>query len=149
MTLRSLALSAALLTTSLAAQAQSAIDQDPAPDKANPAALQTFQLPSHGALLNALVYVASGAGPHPVVLLLHGFPGNEKNLDLAQTLRRAGYDVLFFNYRGSWGAPAASPSPTPSKTSKPPSPTSATPPTPPSSAPTPTASSSPDTPWAA
>ena len=106
MTLRSLVLSAALLTTSFATQAQSAaIDQDPAPDKANPASLETFQLPSHGALLNALVYVASGPGPHPVVLLLHGFPGNEKNLDIAQTLRRAGYDVLFFNYRGSWGSP--------------------------------------------
>jgi uncharacterized protein len=104
MTLQSLALSAALLTASLTAQAQSAIDQDPAPDKANPAATQSFQLPSHGALLNAFVYVASGAGPHPVVLLLHGFPGNEKNLDLAQVLRRAGYDVLFFNYRGSWGS---------------------------------------------
>ena len=96
MTLRSLILSAALLATSLAAQAQSApssaaIDQDPAPDKTNPAAIETFQIPSHGALLNALVYVASGAGPHFVVLLLHGFPGNEKNLDLAQSLRRAGY----------------------------------------------------------
>ncbi len=112
MTLRSLALSAALLAASLAAQAQStpvpaAIDQDPAPDKANPAAIETFQLPSHGALLNAFVYVASGAGPHPVVILLHGFPGNEKNLDLAQVLRRAGYDVLFFNYRGSWGSPGS------------------------------------------
>ena len=67
--------------------------------------MEAFQLPSHGALLNALVYVAAGPGPHPVVLLLHGFPGNEKNLDIAQTLRRAGYDVLFFNYRGSWGSP--------------------------------------------
>ena len=109
MTPRRLAFAVALLTASLSAvvttQAQSAIDQDPAPDKANPAALETFQLPSHGALLNALVYVAAGAGPHPVVLLLHGFPGNEKNLDIAQTLRRAGYDVLFFNYRGSWGSP--------------------------------------------
>jgi pimeloyl-ACP methyl ester carboxylesterase len=67
--------------------------------------MQAFQLPSHGALLNAIAYVASGPGPHPVVILLHGFPGNEKNLDLAQTIRRAGWDVLFFNYRGSWGSP--------------------------------------------
>ncbi len=89
----------------LVAQLPAAITTDPAPDKANPAAIETFQLPSHGALLNALVYVAPGAGPHPVVILLHGFPGNEKNLDLAQTLRRAGYDVLYFNYRGSWGSP--------------------------------------------
>src|SRR6185437_7799863 len=53
----------------------------------------------------ALVYVAAGAGPHPAVILLHGFPGNERNLDLAQDMRRAGWDVLYFNYRGSWGTP--------------------------------------------
>jgi pimeloyl-ACP methyl ester carboxylesterase len=88
-----------------AQQIPPAITSDPAPDKANPAAMQAFQLPSHGAMLNAIVYVAAGAGPHPVVVLLHGFPGNEKNLDLAQAIRRAGWDVLFFNYRGSWGSP--------------------------------------------
>jgi pimeloyl-ACP methyl ester carboxylesterase len=67
--------------------------------------MDSFQLPSHGALLNALVYLAAGEGPHPTVILLHGFPGNEKNLDLAQAIRRAGWNVLFFNYRGSWGSP--------------------------------------------
>jgi pimeloyl-ACP methyl ester carboxylesterase len=82
-----------------------AIDTDPPADQQYPATTQTFQLPSHGALLNALVYVAAGAGPHPTVILLHGFPGNERNLDLAQSIRRAGWDVLYFNYRGSWGSP--------------------------------------------
>lgn len=82
-----------------------AISADPVPDKANPAHFETFQLPSHGALLNAIAYVASGPAAHPTVVLLHGFPGNEKNLDLAQSLRRAGWNVLFFNYRGSWGSP--------------------------------------------
>jgi pimeloyl-ACP methyl ester carboxylesterase len=67
--------------------------------------METFQIPSHGALLNAFVYVAAGAGPHPAVVLLHGFPGNERNLDLAQDMRRAGWDVLYFDYRGSWGSP--------------------------------------------
>ena len=67
--------------------------------------MQTFQIPSHGALLNAFAYVAAGAGPHPAVILLHGFPGNERNLDLAQDIRRAGWDVLYVNYRGSWGSP--------------------------------------------
>jgi pimeloyl-ACP methyl ester carboxylesterase len=67
--------------------------------------MDTFQIPSHGALLNAFVYIAAGAGPHPAVILLHGFPGNERNLDLAQDMRRAGWDVLYFNYRGSWGSP--------------------------------------------
>ncbi len=72
---------------------------------ADRASMESFQIPSHGALLNAFVYVAAGAGPHPAVILLHGFPGNERNLDLAQDIRRAGWDVLYFNYRGSWGSP--------------------------------------------
>ncbi len=71
---------------------------------AYPASLQSFQISSHGSLINAFVYVAAGVGPHPVVVLLHGFPGNERNLDLAQEIRRAGWDVLYFDYRGSWGS---------------------------------------------
>ena len=69
-----------------------------------PASMQSFQIPSHGALINGFVYVAAGPGPHPVVVLLRGFPGNERNLDLAQDMRRAGWDVLSFDYRGSWGS---------------------------------------------
>jgi len=82
-----------------------AIAADPTPDTASPAAMQSFQLPSHGVLLNAFVYMAAGARPHPTVILLHGFPGNERNLDLAQSIRRAGWNVLYFDYRGSWGSP--------------------------------------------
>jgi pimeloyl-ACP methyl ester carboxylesterase len=89
----------------VALNAQPAARVDPAQDTTYPAALETFQIPSHGAQLNALVYVASGAGPHPAIVLLHGFPGNERNLDLAQDFRRAGWDVLYFNYRGAWGSP--------------------------------------------
>ena len=88
-----------------AQQIPSAITADPPQDKLHPAAMESFQIPSHGEQLNALMYIAAGAGPHPTVILLHGFPGNEKNLDLAQAIRRAGWDVLYFNYRGSWGAP--------------------------------------------
>ena len=69
------------------------------------ASMESFQIPSHGGFLNAFVYVASGPGPHPAVVLLHGFPGNERNLDLAQEIRSAGWDVLYFDYRGSWGSP--------------------------------------------
>jgi pimeloyl-ACP methyl ester carboxylesterase len=95
-----------LVAAALAAHGQStALTSDPPQDKIAPATVQTFQLPSHGSLLNAFVYVAAGAAPHPMVILLHGFPGNERNLDLAQALRRAGDDVLFFDYRGSWGSP--------------------------------------------
>ena len=48
--------------------------------------------------------IASGKEAKETVLLLHGIPGNEKNLDLAQELRTAGKNVFFFNYRGSWGS---------------------------------------------
>ena len=85
------------------AQVPSAITADPAQDKAFPATMETFQIPSHGVGMNALLYEAAGAGPHGTVVLLHGFPGNERNLDLAQAMRRDGWNVLYFNYRGSWG----------------------------------------------
>jgi pimeloyl-ACP methyl ester carboxylesterase len=91
------------LIFSIAAFAVGTYGQTAAAKNPFPATMETFQIPSHGVGLNALMYVAEGPGPHPVVVLLHGFPGNEKNLDLAQDIRRAGWDVLYFNYRGSWG----------------------------------------------
>jgi pimeloyl-ACP methyl ester carboxylesterase len=54
--------------------------------------------------MNALMFVAAGEGPKPTLLLLHGLPGNERNLDLAQAVRRAGWNVLTFTYRGAWGS---------------------------------------------
>lgn len=81
------------------------VTMDPAsPDSAYPAQLAELALESGGERLNAILYVAAGRGPHGVVVLLHGNPGNERNLDVAQAIRRAGYSVLFFNYRGSWGS---------------------------------------------
>src|SRR5580698_8059367 len=72
----------------LTLSAQNPLTSDPVTDKDNPATSASFQIPSHGSMMNALIYIAPGAGPHPVVILLHGFPGNEKNLDLAQAIRR-------------------------------------------------------------
>lgn len=82
-----------------------AIYADPAPDAAHPARIAVLHIPSGGVKINGVAYVASGAGPHPTVVLLHGLPGNEKNLDLAQAIRRDGWNVVTFNYRGSWGSP--------------------------------------------
>jgi pimeloyl-ACP methyl ester carboxylesterase len=59
---------------------------------------------SEGSRLNGFFYLAGGKGAHPAVILLHGFPGNERNGDLAQALRRAGMHVLVFSYRGAWGS---------------------------------------------
>jgi pimeloyl-ACP methyl ester carboxylesterase len=69
-----------------------------------PPSMIPFVINSGGSNLNAIVYVVQGSGPHPTVLLLHGFPGNEKNHDLAQAIRRAGWNVVFFHYRGAWGS---------------------------------------------
>jgi uncharacterized protein len=54
--------------------------------------------------MNALFFTAAGEGPKPTLLLLHGLPGNERNFDLAQAVRRAGWNVLTFTYRGAWGS---------------------------------------------
>ena len=87
-----------------AAGANDPVRRDPLPTARPPAAMETFGIPSDGARLNALLYLAAGPGPHPIALVLHGFPGNEKNLDLAQAVRRAGYDVLYLDYRGNFGS---------------------------------------------
>ena len=55
----------------------------------------------HGKLF-ATLYSAGGEGPHPTVLLLHGIPGCEQNLDLAQAFRRAGFHVMTFHYSGNY-----------------------------------------------
>jgi pimeloyl-ACP methyl ester carboxylesterase len=67
--------------------------------------MTVVHIPTHGLLINGVVYQASGAGLHPTMVICHGLPGNEKNLDLAQAVRRAGWNAVTFNYRGSWGSP--------------------------------------------
>ncbi|GGS65853.1 alpha/beta hydrolase family protein [Nonomuraea spiralis] len=76
---------------------------DPPYDPGFPATTPAVTFDSGGARLLGVLHVPAGPGPHPVVVLLHGFPGNERNFDLAQALRRAGYAGLVFHYRGSWG----------------------------------------------
>jgi uncharacterized protein len=69
-----------------------------------PALTNDVRFESHGCRLNGVLLLAAGPGPHPLVVLLHGFPGNERNFDLAHLYRRAGLNVLVFHYRGSWGS---------------------------------------------
>lgn len=76
---------------------------DPSPEATPPAATLPVTFDSAGETLLGILHLPAGPGPHPVVVLLHGFPGNERNFDLAQALRRAGYASLVFHYRGSWG----------------------------------------------
>lgn len=91
--MRSLILLLAATGLGLSASAQSvpaAIFTDPPVDSAHPAAMTVLHIPTHGVEINGLVYSPVGAGVHPTVVLCHGLPGNEKNLDLAQAIRRAG-----------------------------------------------------------
>jgi pimeloyl-ACP methyl ester carboxylesterase len=78
---------------------------DPPRDARLPAHNKQLLIPSGGVGLNAVLFEAAGGGPHPTVILMHGLPGNERNLDLAQAIRRCGWDVLTFTYRGAWGSP--------------------------------------------
>jgi len=59
---------------------------------------------SDGHRLVGTLYLARGQEPKPTVLLLHGCPGLEKNLDLAVLLRDRGWNSLLFHYRGCWGS---------------------------------------------
>ncbi|WP_432986271.1 alpha/beta hydrolase family protein [Dactylosporangium sp. CA-233914] len=76
---------------------------DPDPALRPVARTPEVRFDSAGVPLLGVLHVPAGPGPHPVVVLLHGFPGNERNFDLAQAMRRAGYAALVFHYRGSWG----------------------------------------------
>jgi len=96
-------LTTAILALALSAHAQNAVSTDPAPDKAAPASMVQLSVPSHGENLLGVFYLAAGSGPHPTAIVMHGFPGYEQNLDIAQTLRRAGWNVMAVHYRGSWG----------------------------------------------
>ena len=97
--------SALLLVPAAAAAATPCSAVDSPRDAAHPAHNNQLLIPSGGVGMNALLFAAAGAGPHPTVILMHGLPGNERNLDLAQAIRRCGWDVLTFTYRGAWGSP--------------------------------------------
>lgn len=79
------------------------LQADPSPELRPAASTPAVTFDSGGSTLIGVLHVPAGPGPHPVVVLLHGFPGHERNFDLAQALRRAGYATVVFHYRGSWG----------------------------------------------
>jgi len=73
-------------------------------DDSSPAGSVELTMPSEGSLIQGLFYRANGKQKHPTLILLHGYPGNERNLDLAQLVRSQGWNAVFFDYRGSWGS---------------------------------------------
>lgn len=54
-------------------------------------------------LLGALL-LPGGEAPCPAVILCHGFPGHDDNMDIAHMLTRGGIASAVFHYSGSWGS---------------------------------------------
>jgi pimeloyl-ACP methyl ester carboxylesterase len=94
------------LTISIQAftQSDSIVLRDINWDKNSPASMSELFIPSEGSLIAGFIYKANGQQKHPTLLLLHGYPGNERNLDIAQVVRAHGWNVVYFDYRGSWGS---------------------------------------------
>ena len=93
-----------LISTNAFAQSDSIVLRDITWDKSSPAGFIELAIPSDNSTMQGFIYKANGAQKHPTLLLLHGCPGNERNLDLAQVVRAHGWNVIYFNYRGSWGS---------------------------------------------
>jgi len=95
-----------LLTAAIAisAQTDSIVLKDITWDKNTPAGMNELFIPSGGATVAGLIYRANGGEKYPTMIMLHGYPGNERNLDLAQVVRAHGWNVIYFDYRGSWGS---------------------------------------------
>jgi pimeloyl-ACP methyl ester carboxylesterase/ketosteroid isomerase-like protein len=98
-----LSLFGAAIALNAQAQSDSIVLKDITWDARSPAGTTELFIPSDDAVLPGFIYRANGPGKHPTLLLLHGFPGNERNLDLAQAVRAHGWNVIYFDYRGSWG----------------------------------------------
>ena len=59
----------------------------------------------HGELkLKGRIYRPDVEGKSPSAIICHGYPGDTKNMDLAEELAINGYNVLVFFYAGAWGS---------------------------------------------
>ena len=92
-------------TVNSIAQSDQILLKDLTWDKTAPAGMIELDISSNGSrLAGGIMYTPNGNQKHPTLILLHGLPGNEKNLDIAQVVRNHGWNVIYFNYRGSWGS---------------------------------------------
>lgn len=66
--------------------------------------LEGIIIHSHGCKLLGTLYRTRKHGKSPAAIVLHGFPGFEKNYDILRALQTLGYHSLIFHYRGAWGS---------------------------------------------
>jgi uncharacterized protein len=63
----------------------------------------SIDLRNNGVKLDAKLFPAKKTDKVPTIILLHGFPGNQSSpLGLAEKLNNAGFNILVFNYQGSY-----------------------------------------------
>ena len=72
-----------------------------------PAKNEALVINSHGSNIFGRLLLPARRQPEgttAVVVLLHGYPGTEQNIDIAQSIRAYGMAAVHFSYRGVWGS---------------------------------------------
>ena len=65
----------------------------------------SIDLRNNGVKIDAKFFPTNKTAKAPSVILLHGFPGNQSSpLGLAERLNNAGFNILVFNYQGSYSS---------------------------------------------
>ena len=66
--------------------------------------LENIKFTSAGNILLGRIYRPEGKLRKAAVAFCHGFPGDTKNMDLAEELALNGIVTLIFYYQGAWGS---------------------------------------------
>ncbi len=66
--------------------------------------LENVKFQSEGNMLLGRLYRPEGRTKKPAVAICHGFPGDTKNMDLAEDIALNGIVALVFYYEGAWGS---------------------------------------------
>ncbi len=69
--------------------------------------VENIAFQSDGFTLLGRIYRPAPDGKYPAVAICHGYPGDIKNMDLAEELALNGYAALIFYYQGAWGSKGA------------------------------------------
>jgi len=66
--------------------------------------VEDIKFKSNGQSLRGRTYRPAEDGKYPAVAICHGYPGDTKNMDLAEHLALNNIAVLVFYYQGAWGS---------------------------------------------
>jgi dienelactone hydrolase len=69
--------------------------------------VENVSFQSDGTPLLGRLYRPAPEGRYPAVAICHGYPGDTKNMDLAEELALNGIVTLVFYYQGAWGSKGA------------------------------------------